>query len=118
MKYISFVESTVGTVKSVYRRKEPDGLIYVSVNLIKCKRAIDKDNKEDSYFQFFVGDKKTEKIVYGIKKGNIITIKEAANRIIQIKQGEYLPEQGKTEYIEHNLLTRPRKKRLTKKTAL
>ena len=47
MKHVSFVESTIGTVKSIYRRKYAGNLYSVSIKLTNCRRALNKD--KDTY---------------------------------------------------------------------
>ena len=100
MKCLSFVESTIGTVKSIYRRKYAGNLYSVSIKLTDCRRAIDKDNKDDEKFCFFISAEMKESL-FAVKKGDTITIKETQGKIIQIQEGEHLPEEGKYEFISY-----------------
>ncbi len=100
MKRVSFVESTIGTVKSIYRRKYSDNLYSVSIKLTNCRRALNKENKEDERFCFLIAAELKESL-FAVKKGDTITIKETQGKIIQIKEGEHLPEEGKYEFISY-----------------
>ena len=100
MKRVSFVESTIGTVKSIYRRKYSANLYSVSIKLTNCRRALNKDNKEDEKFCFLISAELKDSL-FAVKKGDTITIKETQGNIIQIKEGAHLPEEGKYEFISY-----------------
>ena len=106
MKFISFVESTVGTIKSIYRRKEPGGLFFVSIKLTNCKRVIDKENNKDEEYRFLIAREQKQSL-FLMKKGDIITIKESAGNIVQIMEGEHIPEKEKYEIVSYPI-SRPR----------
>ena len=104
---VSFVESTIGTVKSIYRKKYSPNLYSVSIRLTDCRRALNKDNKEDERFCFLIAEELKESL-FAVKKGDTITIKETQGKIIQIKEGEHFPEEGKYEFISYPI-TLPKK---------
>jgi len=114
MKGIAFVESTVGTIKSIYRRKVADGkALCVSIKLTNCKKVFDKDNHQDCSFKILVDDDFNKKLLSSIKKGNIVTIKEANQKVILIVKGEEIPPEGNIEIVQYNFDTRKRKKKKT-----
>ena len=100
MKRVSFVESTVGTVKSIYRRKYSANLYSVSIKLIDCRRAINKENKDDEDFYFLISAEQKESL-FAVKKGDTVTIKETQGKIIQVMEGEHFPAEGKYEFISY-----------------
>lgn len=100
MKRVSFVESTVGTVKSIYRRKYSANLYSVSIKLTDCRRAINKDNKDDENFYFLISAEQKESL-FAVKKGDTVTIKETQGKIIQVMEGEHLPAEWKYEFISY-----------------
>lgn len=106
MKHISFVESTVGTIKSIYRSEESGGLFFVSLKLTNCKRFIDEKNNADAEYRFLI-ESDQKKSLFSIKKGDIVTVKETTGKVIQVIQGEHIPEEGKYEVISYPI-KRPR----------
>ena len=100
MKRVSFVESTIGTVKSIYRKKDSGNQYSVSIKLTDCRRTIDKDNNKDEKFHFNVSAEQKESL-FAIKKGDVVTIKETQGKIIQVMEGEHIPEEGKYECISY-----------------
>lgn len=100
MKHVSFVESTVGTIKSIYRRQESIGLFWVSLKLTNCKRFIDEKNNADAEYRLFIASDQKNSL-FLIKKGDIVTVKETTGKIIQIMEGEHIPEKEKYEVISY-----------------
>lgn len=106
MEHISFVESTVGTVKSIYRREYALDSYWVSIKLTDCRRAIDKDNNEDENFRFYISIAQKDSL-FAVKKGDTITIKETQGKIIQVMEGEHIPKEGKYEFISYPMYRPP-----------
>ena len=100
MKHVSFIESTVGTIKSIYRSEESSGLFFVSLKLTNCKRFIDEKNNVDAEYRFLIASDQ-KKSLFSIKKGDIVTVKETTGKVIQVMEGEHIPEKGKYEVVSY-----------------